>query len=206
MAPYLNDTFPNLQGSTQDQPDFDLYEYLGSSWGIVFAHPGDFTPVCTTELGKAAELQIQFKNRGVKLCGFSCNTPASHRRWIRDIEYSMGHRVEFPLFCDPTRKCAAMLGILDLTRSDVEGLPLTVRGVFVIKPDKTVAMMMAYPHTSGRNFDELLRIVNAMMLTEAHSIATPVNWQRGDDVIVSCDLDNEEAKLQYGAVSLYFSR
>lgn len=153
-------------------------------------------------LGKAAELQIQFKNRGVKLCGFSCNTASSHRRWIRDIEYAMGYKVKFPLFCDPTREYATLLGILDVARTDVNELPLTVRGVFVIKPDKTIAMTMAYPHTAGRNFDELLRIVDALKLTEKHSVVTPVNWKKGDDVLIGYELNDEEAKDKFGEVSL----
>jgi len=197
---HIGDKFPNLQGATQDTDNFVLYEYIPKdSWAVVFSHPGDFTPVCTTELATAAELQMQFKNRNVKLIGFSCNNQESHRRWLRDIEYISGYRVEFPLFCDPAREAAVKLGILDPEHRGMDGLPLTVRGTFILKPDKTIASMMVYPHSAGRNLEELLRVLDSLLLTEQEkAVATPSNWKQGDDVLVAYDVDDTEAKKEFG--------
>lgn len=198
---HIGDTFPNLQGATQTSEDFDLYQHIGTDrWAVVFSHPGDFTPVCTTELSSAAELQMSFKNRNVALVGFSCNDANAHRKWIRDIEYVSGYIVDFPLFCDPTRDNAVTLGILDPRYKGItDGLPLTVRGTFILKPDKTIASMMIYPHSAGRNLEEVLRVVDSLLLTEQEkSIATPSNWKQGDDVLVAFDVGDDEAKQQYG--------
>jgi alkyl hydroperoxide reductase subunit AhpC len=142
-------------------------------------HPGDFTPVCTTELGKAALTEKDFEDRGVKLCGFSCNDATSHAAWIEDIKSATGGEVTFPLFCDPNREMATKLGILDKSNKDAKGLPLTVRSVYILKPDKTVALMMTYPASTGRNFDEILRVVDSLQMTAKHAVATPVDWKRG---------------------------
>ena len=193
---HIGSKFPNLQGSTQDGDGFDLYKHAQSSWSVVLIHPGDFTPVCSTELATAAEMQVEFKNRGVKLVGFSCNDRSSHRRWIRDLEHISGHRVEFPLFCDPTREHAIKLGVLDPAHKDEAGLPWTVRGTFVLKPDQTIALMMIYPHSTGRNMDELLRVVDSLLLTnvENKNLVTPSGWKDGDDVLVAYDLEDKDVE------------
>lgn len=194
----INDTFPNLIGSTQDSDEFNLYEYLGDSWGIVFMHPGDFTPVCTTELGAAATLAEEFKKRNVKLCGFSCNDSSSHQAWIEDIKVATGASVDFPLFCDPSRNVATELGILDITNRDAAGLPMTVRSVFILKPNRIIALMITYPATTGRNFSEILRAIDSLQLTSKHSVATPADWNKGGDVIVNFPLDDAQADEKFG--------
>lgn len=197
-GPTINDKFPNLTGATQETDEFDLYEYLGDSWGIVFMHPGDFTPVCTTELGRAASLQAEFDKRGVKLCGFSCNDGESHKGWIEDIKVATGQTVSFPLFCDPQREAAVQLGILDESNKDAKGLPLTVRSVFILKPDRTVALMMTYPASTGRNFDEILRVTDSLQLTVTQALATPVDWQPGQEAIVNFPLTDAQADEKFG--------
>lgn len=198
MGLTINDTFPNLMGDTQDSSDFNLYDYLGDSWGVIFMHPGDYTPVCTTELGEAASKKTQFDERSVKMCGFSCNSAESHRGWIEDIKAATGQDVEFPLFCDPEREKSVELGVLDETNKNAKGLPMTVRSVFILKPDKTVALMLTYPATCGRNFDEILRCVDSLQLTTRESVATPVNWNKGDDVIVNFPLTDADADEKFG--------
>ena len=198
-APTINDKFPNLVGSTQDSNNFDLYEYLGDdSWAMIFMHPGDFTPVCTTELGTAAKYADELKSRNVKLVGFSCNDAASHRDWIKDIASVTGGQVDFPMFCDPGRDNAVKLGILDENNKDAQGLPLTVRSLYILKPDKTIALMMTYPASTGRNFKEVLRVLDSVQMTAEHSVATPVDWKRGEDVIVNFPLSNKDADEKFG--------
>uniref|UniRef100_A0A7S4VGP9 Thioredoxin domain-containing protein n=1 Tax=Ditylum brightwellii TaxID=49249 RepID=A0A7S4VGP9_9STRA len=165
---------------------------------VMFMHPGDFTPVCTTELGQAALHEEEFTKRGTKLCGFSCNDSNSHKNWIKDIEVVTGGEVKFPLFCDPTRDAAVELGILDKTNKDAKGLPLTVRSVYILKPDKTIALMMTYPASTGRNFNEIIRVLDSLQLTAKKSVATPVDWKQGDDVIVNFPLSNAEADEKFG--------
>jgi 1-Cys peroxiredoxin 6 len=140
----------------------------------------------------------EFKKRGVKLCGFSCNDGDSHRAWIEDIKSYTGGKVEFPLFCDPDRKVATNLGILDETNRDAKGLPLTVRSVYVLKPDKTIALMITYPASTGRSFGEILRVIDSLQLTSKHAVATPVNWNQGEDVIVNFPLSNADADERFG--------
>lgn len=162
-------------------------------------HPGDFTPVCTTELGQAAKLDQAFEDRNVKMVGFSCNDAASHKAWIEDIKEVTGAAVEFPLFCDPDRKMAVELGILDRSNADPKsGLPMTVRSVYIVKPDKSIALMMTYPASTGRNFNEIIRAIDSVQMTAANSVATPVNWNKGEDVIVNFPLSNEQADEKFG--------
>lgn len=189
-----------MKGATQYTDHFDLYDYLGDdSWACVFMHPGDFTPVCTTELGMAALMSEEFKGRNVKLIGFSCNDSTSHREWIEDIEVATGGKVDFPLFCDPTREHAVKLGILDEDIKDDEGLPLTVRAVYILKP-KTfkIALMMVYPASSGRNFDEIIRSIDSIQLTANHFTATPANWKKGEEVLVNFPLSDSFADQFFG--------
>lgn len=199
MSPTIGDTFPDLRGETQDTDNFSLYEYLGSnSWGIVFMHPGDFTPVCTTELGAAQSLKVEFDSRNTKLCGFSCDDATKHRAWIADIEAATGQRIDFPLFCDPNRVHSIELGIFDPQLSDEAGLPLTVRSVFILNPKKEIALTMTYPVSVGRNFDELLRVLDALQRASNFGVATPANWQPGDRTIVSYNMDDEKADEKFG--------
>eukprot|EP00550_Attheya_septentrionalis_P004946 CAMPEP_0198296632 /NCGR_PEP_ID=MMETSP1449-20131203/33263_1 /TAXON_ID=420275 /ORGANISM="Attheya septentrionalis, Strain CCMP2084" /LENGTH=238 /DNA_ID=CAMNT_0043997297 /DNA_START=178 /DNA_END=894 /DNA_ORIENTATION=+ len=198
MGPTINDKFPNLRGEASTTTEFDLYEYLEDKWGCIFMHPADFTPVCTTELGRAAVLQDEFTKRGVKLCGFSCSDASEHKEWLEDVKVATGGEVTFPLFCDPTRQHAVDLGVLDASNKDAKGLPLTVRSLFILKPDHTVALMMTYPATTGRNFDEILRVIDSLQLTVNHSLATPVDWKQGEDAIVNFPLSDEDADTKFG--------
>ena len=167
-------------------------------------HPGDFTPVCTTELGTAARLCSEFEKRNVKMCGFSCNSSESHKDWIKDISIATGSNVTFPLFCDPERRHATELGVLDVTNKDAAGLPMTVRSVYIVKPDKNIALMITYPASTGRNFDEIIRCVDSLQLTTNHSVATPADWKKGEDVIVNFPLSDEDADAKFGKVSFLF--
>ena len=161
-------------------------------------HTGDFTPVCTTELGAAASLHDEFTKRNVKIVGFSCNDAKSHRDWIVDITAATGHEVTFPLFCDPDRSYSKWLGILDKNQRDTSGLPKTVRSVYILKPNKEVALVITYPATTGRNMDEILRVIDSLQLTSEHNVATPVNWKQDDDkVMVDYSLSDKEAESQF---------
>eukprot|EP00980_Cylindrotheca_fusiformis_P028171 scaffold22585_cov149-Cylindrotheca_fusiformis.AAC.1 len=196
--PSIGDVFPNLKGSTQFDDDFDLYEHLGENWGLIFMHPGDFTPVCTTEIGAVAGLKEEFEKRNVYVVGYSCNGPQSHRDWIVDVKAATGHQVEFPIFCDPNRTVSKWLGILDPDNRDTAGLPLTVRAVYILKPDKEVALVITYPASTGRNMVEIIRVIDSLQLTAQHDVATPVNWKVGDRVLVSHHLSDREAELKFG--------
>lgn len=194
----LQDTFPNLEGITHDNPNFDLYAYLGDSWGLIFMHPGDFTPVCTTELGQAALLSHEFRRRGIKLVGFSCDDAESHKGWMDDIEVVTGGKVDFPMFADTDRQISRDLGLLDMSNLTAKGLPMTVRSLYILKPDKTIALIMTYPSGTGRNFVEILRVCDSLQRTHNSQVATPVNWQQGQDVIVNFPLSNAQADAQFG--------
>jgi alkyl hydroperoxide reductase subunit AhpC len=161
---------------------------------------GDFTPVCTTELGEAATRQADFDQRGVKMCGFSCNDASSHKAWITDILHTTEgcDRFDFPLFCDPDRTHATALGILDATNKNAKGLPMTVRSVYILKPDKSIALMMTYPASTGRNFDEIFRVIDSLQLTVSAKVATPVNWKQGEEVIVNFPLSDAQADETFG--------
>eukprot|EP01082_Thalassiosira_pseudonana_P001926 g1942.t1 g1942 contig11:400298-401514(-) len=198
MRPAIGDTFPDIQGETQETTGFSLYNYLGDSWCCFLSHPADFTPVCTTELGAAQSLVEEFAIRDVKLCGFSCDDSKRHKDWISDIDAATGHRISFPLFCDPSRKYAIELGMLDPTLKDDEGMPLTVRAVFILNSAKEITLTMTYPACVGRNFDEILRAVDALQRAEKFGVVTPANWQPGDKTIVSLDLDDDAAMRKFG--------
>jgi alkyl hydroperoxide reductase subunit AhpC len=159
-----------------------------------------FYPCLHHRTRRAANLTEEFTKRGVKLCGFSCNDAKSQKEWIKDIEVVTGGVVEFPLFCDPEREAAMQLGILDQTNKDAKGMPLTVRSVFIIKPDQTIALMMTYPASTGRNFLEIIRCIDSVQLTTNKSVATPVDWQQGNDVIVNFPLTNAMADDKFGVV------
>lgn len=189
-----------MQGSTQSSDEFDLYNYLGESWGLVFMHPGDFTPVCTTELAQAQKSKSEFAMRNVKCCGFSCNDAESHRGWIEDIKAAGNiDRFDIPMFCDPNREHAVKLGVLDETNKDAKGLPLTVRAAYILKPDKSIALIMYYPASTGRNYDEIFRTIDSLQLTVNAKLATPVNWVKGQDALVNFPLSDADADATFGA-------
>jgi len=192
MTLQLGDIAPDFeQDSTQGKIRF--HDYLGSSWGILFSHPKDFTPVCTTELGEAARLKPEFDKRNVKILGLSVDPPDSHGKWADDIKETQGHALNFPLIADADRKVSTLYGMIH-PKSDPT---VTVRSVFVIAPDKKVRLTLTYPPATGRNFAEILRVVDSLQLTDSHKVATPANWKQGDDVIIVPSLSDADAKARF---------
>src|SRR5512147_474270 len=192
MSLRLGDTAPDFeQDSTEGRIKF--HEYLGNGWGILFSHPKDFTPVCTTELGEVARLKPEFDKRNTKVIGLSVDPLADHKAWAGDIKETQGHALNFPLLADPDRKVSNLYGMIHPNANDT----LTVRSVFVIGPDKKIKLIITYPASTGRNFDEILRVIDSLQLTAKHSVATPVNWKSGDDVIIVPALSNEDAKKKF---------
>src|ERR1700742_4691587 len=201
MALQLGDTAPDFEAETTEGP-IDFYDWLGDSWAVLFSHPRNFTPVCTTELGYMASIKPEFDKRGVKIIGLSVDPIENHDKWAQDIAETQGTAPNYPLIADPEFKVAKAYGMLP---ADVEGDPTartpannaTVRNVFVIGPDKTIKLILVYPMTTGRNFDEILRVVDSLQLTAKHKVATPAQWQQGDDVIIAGSVSNEEAEKAY---------
>jgi thioredoxin-dependent peroxiredoxin len=189
MALRLGDEAPNFTAETTDGP-LTFYDYLGDSWGVLFSHPKDYTPVCTTELGLVAKLKPEFEKRGVKVIGLSVDPADSHQGWAKDIEETQGQRLNFPLIADHDRKVSDLYGMIHPNASDT----LTVRSVFIIDPAKKVRLTLTYPASTGRNFDELLRVIDSLQLTDKHKVATPGNWTQGGDVIIVPSVTNEAAK------------
>jgi alkyl hydroperoxide reductase subunit AhpC len=188
----LGDQAPDFTAdSTQGQ--IKLHDYLGDSWGILFSHPKDFTPVCTTELGRAAALKSEFDKRGCKILGLSVDGVKDHKGWSKDIEETQGHALNFPLLADPQREVAQLYDMIHPNELET----LTVRSVFVIGPDKKVKLMLTYPASTGRNFDEILRVLDSLQLTAKHKVATPVDWKQGQDVIIVPAVTDEEAKKRF---------
>jgi alkyl hydroperoxide reductase subunit AhpC len=197
----LNDTVPNFEAMTTHGP-IRFHEWIGDSWAILFSHPKNFTPVCTTELGSMAGLEPEFTRRDCKILGLSVDPVDQHEKWAEDIEETQGHKVNFPMIGDPDLKVAKLFGMLPADAGDTsQGRTAmnnaTVRTVFVIGPDKKIKLMLAYPMTTGRNFAEVLRVLDSMQLTAAHKVATPANWKPGDDVIIAGSVTDEEAKQKY---------
>jgi alkyl hydroperoxide reductase subunit AhpC len=192
MAVRLGDEAPDFQADTTDGP-ISFHQWLGDSWGVLFSHPKDFTPVCTTELGLVAKLKPEFDKRNVKVIGLSVDPVESHERWEKDIEETQGTAVNFPMIGDPDRKVADLYDMIHPSANDT----LTVRSVFVIGPDKKVKLTLTYPASTGRNFDELLRSIDSLQLTAKHSVATPGNWKHGDDVIIAGSVNDEDAKAKF---------
>ena len=192
MALQLGDVAPNFTQVSTEGP-IDLYGYAGNGWVILFSHPKDFTPVCTTELGAAAKLKQEFEKRNVKMLGLSVDSLESHVRWLSDIEETQGVRLNFPLLADEDRKVANLYGMMHPAHDEV----YTVRTVFVIDPKKKIRLMITYPQTTGRNFDEILRVIDSLQLTDGHRVATPVNWKQGEDVIIVPAVTDEEAKAKF---------
>ena len=201
MSLRIADMAPDFTAETTHGP-ITFHDWLGSSWGILFSHPKDFTPVCTTELGYMARLKPEFDKRGVKIIGLSVDPVERHAGWADDIAETQGHAPNFPMIGDPMLAIAKLYDMLPATAGDsAEGRTAadnqTVRHVYVIGPDKKIKLMIAYPMTTGRNFDEILRVVDSMQLTAKHRVATPVNWRQGDDVIIAGSVSNDEAKVLY---------
>jgi thioredoxin-dependent peroxiredoxin len=192
MALRLGDIAPDFSAETTEGP-IKFHEWLGNSWGCLFSHPKDFTPVCTTELGEASRLKPEFEKRNVRVIGLSVDPADSHKRWAEDIRETQGSALNFPVIADPDHKVAELYDMIHPEISDV----FTVRSVFIIGPDKKVKLMITYPASTGRNFDEILRVIDSLQLTAQYSVATPVNWKDGDDVIIVPALSDEQAKEKF---------
>ena len=192
MALRIGDTVPDFTAETTEG-SIGFHEWLGSGWGVLFSHPKDFTPVCTTELGEVARLKPQFEKRGVKVIGLSVDPTDSHKKWAQDIEETQGHALNFPVIADSERKVADLYDMIHPNASDT----FTVRSVFVIGPDKKVKATLTYPASTGRNFDEILRLIDSLQLTAKYSVATPVNWKQGEDCIIVPAVSDEQAKEKF---------
>jgi alkyl hydroperoxide reductase subunit AhpC len=192
MAVRLGDDAPNFTAPTT-QGDIDFYDWKGDSWAVLFSHPKDFTPVCTTELGTVAKLKPEFDRRGVKVIGLSVDPVDSHLEWEKDIEETQGQAVNFPMIADPDRTVADLYDMIHPNANDT----LTVRSVFIIGGDNKVKLILTYPASTGRNFDEILRVIDSLQLTAAHKVATPANWTDGDKVIIVPAVSDEEAKEKF---------
>jgi thioredoxin-dependent peroxiredoxin len=189
MALQIGDTAPDFTANTT-QGSIQFHDWLGKSWGVLFSHPKDFTPVCTTELGYTEKLRPEFQKRNVKVIGLSVDAVGDHERWADDIEATQGARPKFPLIGDADKSVATSYGMLHPKASNT----LTVRSVFIIDPNKVIRAMITYPASTGRNFDEILRVIDSLQLTDQHKVATPVNWQPGEDVIIVPSLSNDDAR------------
>ena len=194
MAIRLGDTAPDFTAETTEG-QIKFHDWLGDSWGVLFSHPKDFTPVCTTELGEAARLKPEFDRRNVKIIGLSVDPADSHARWAEDIRETQGTALNFPIIADADRKVSDLYDMIHPNASDT----FTVRSVYVIGPDKKVKLMITYPASTGRNFDEVLRVIDSLQLTANYSVATPVNWKDGDDCIIVPTLSDEQAKEKFPA-------
>lgn len=192
MALQLGDTAPDFTADST-AGKISLHDYGGDSWVVLFSHPKDFTPVCTTELGAVSKLKAEFDKRNVKVLGLSVDPLSDHEAWVGDIEETQGCALNFPLLADPDRKVADLYGMIHPNANDT----LTVRSVFVIDPNKKVRLTLTYPASTGRNFDELLRVIDSLQLTDKHKVATPVNWKQGDDCIIVPAVSNDDAKKMF---------
>ena len=202
MALTIGDDAPNFTAQTTEG-EIDFYDWLGDSWGVLFSHPKDFTPVCTTELGYMAKIKPEFDERNVKVIGLSVDSTGDHEGWAKDIEETQGAAPNYPIIGDADYTVSKLYEMLpenvsgeaaDRTAADNQ----TVRNVFVIGPDKKVKLVLVYPMTTGRNFDEVLRVIDSLQLTAKHRVSTPVNWQQGEDVIIAGSVSNDEAKEIFG--------
>ena len=201
MSLRINDEAPNFTAQTT-HGEINFHEWLGDSWGVLFSHPKDFTPVCTTELGYMAGLEPEFTKRNCKVIGLSVDPVEDHTKWAKDIEETQGHAVNYPMIGDSDLAVAKLYNMLPAEEEGTsEGRTAmtnaTVRSVFIINPDKKIELMLTYPMTTGRNFDEILRVIDSMQLRVKHKVATPVNWKDGDDVIIVPSVSNEEAEKMF---------
>jgi thioredoxin-dependent peroxiredoxin len=201
MALQIGDTAPDFTAETTEGP-ISFHDWIGDSWAVLFSHPRDFTPVCTTELGYMAKIKPEFDRRNVKVIGLSVDPVDNHTKWVADIEETQGHAPNYPIIGDADFNVSKLYGMLPTT---TEGDPLartpadnqTVRNVFVVGPDKKIKLVLVYPMTTGRNFDEVLRVIDSLQMTAKHKVATPVNWQQGDNVIIAGSVSDDEAKETY---------
>ena len=201
MSLRINDTAPNFKAKTT-QGTIDFHEWIGSNWAVLFSHPKDFTPVCTTELGYMAKIEPEFTKRNAKLIGLSIDPVEDHGRWAVDIEETQGAKVNYPLIGDTDLAVAKLYNMLPAEEPGTAAgrtaaTNATVRSVFIVGPDKKIKLMLTYPMTTGRNFDEILRVLDSMQLSAKHKVATPVNWKAGDDVIIAGSVSDAEAKTLY---------
>ena len=201
MAVKLGDDAPNFQADTTEGK-IDFYEFLGDDWGLLFSHPKDFTPVCTTELGAVARLKPEFDKRGVKVIGLSVDSTGDHEAWAKDIEETQGTAPNFPMIGDDDYTVSTLYGMLPGgTSGDAKSRTpadnMTVRNVYVIGPDKKVKLLLVYPMTVGRNFEEILRVIDSLQLNAKHAVATPADWKQGDDVIITAAVSNEDAERKF---------
>jgi alkyl hydroperoxide reductase subunit AhpC len=202
MSLKIGDTAPDFEAETTEGR-IRFHEWIGDSWAVLFSHPKDFTPVCTTELGYMAKIKPEFDQRNVKIIGLSVDSAGDHEAWARDIEETQGAAPNYPIIGDADFQVSKLYGMLP---AEVEGDPKertpadnqTVRNVFVVGPDKKIKLVLVYPMTTGRNFDEVLRVIDSLQLTAKHKVATPVNWQHGDNVIIAGSVSNEEAEQLFG--------
>jgi len=201
MSLRINDTAPNFKAQTTKGP-IDFHEWIGDQWAVLFSHPKDFTPVCTTELGYMAKIEPEFTKRNTKIIGLSIDPVENHSKWAADIEETQGAKVNYPMIGDTDLNVAKLYNMLPAEEpgsSDgrTAATNATVRSVFIIGPDKKIKLMMTYPMTSGRNFDEILRVLDSIQLTAKHKVATPVNWKHGDDVIIAGSVSDDDAKTMF---------
>ena len=201
MSLRINDTAPNFTAKTT-QGTINFHDWIGDSWAVLFSHPKDFTPVCTTELGYMAKIEPEFTKRNTKIIGLSVDPVESHGNWVADIEETQGAKVNYPMIGDTDLAVAKLYNMLPAEEAGTsEGRTpatnATVRSVFVIGPDKKIKLMLTYPMTTGRNFDEILRVLDSMQLTAKHKVATPVNWKQGEDVVIAGSVSDEDAKKAY---------
>ncbi|RMH30069.1 MAG: peroxiredoxin [Planctomycetota bacterium] len=194
MTIQLGDTAPDFTQDSTEGP-IRFHEWIGDAWCVLFSHPADYTPVCTTELGAVARLKPEFDRRNVKVIGLSVDPVEDHRGWIKDIEETQSVRMNFPMLADPDRKVSNLYGMIHPNADDT----MTVRSVFIIGPDKKVKLMLTYPASTGRNFDEILRVIDSLQLTSEHKLATPANWKPGEDCIIVPAVSDEEAREAFPA-------
>jgi alkyl hydroperoxide reductase subunit AhpC len=197
----INSEAPNFTAETT-QGKINFHEWIGNGWAILFSHPKDFTPVCTTELGYMARLESEFARRNCKIIGLSVDPVTNHTKWAHDIEQTQGHKVNYPMIGDPELKVAKLYDMLPAEAGDsCEGRTpadnATVRTVFIVGPDKKVKVMFSYPMSSGRNFDEVVRVLDSLQLTAQHNVATPVNWKPGDDIIIPTSVSDDQARQKF---------
>ncbi|CAG8628453.1 13424_t:CDS:2 [Cetraspora pellucida] len=195
MVLRLGDEAPNFKAETT-QGDIDFHSFIGDSWCVLFSHPADFTPVCTTELGEVARRSKEFEERNTKVIGLSANELKDHHQWVKEINEVNKVNLGFPIIADADRKVSTLYDMLDYqdaTNVDTKGIPFTVRSVFIIDPKKKIRLMITYPASTGRNFDEIVRVIDSLQLGDKHRITTPANWKKGDDVIIHPSVSNEEA-------------
>ncbi len=201
MTLQIGETAPDFEAETTEGP-ISFHDWVGESWAVLFSHPRDFTPVCTTELGYLAKIKPEFDRRNVKVLGLSVDPVENHEKWAADIEETQGHAPNYPMIGDANFNVSKLYGMLpaDTSGDPTQRTPAdnqTVRNVFVVGPDKKIKLLLAYPMTTGRNFDEVLRVIDSLQMTAKHKVATPVNWQQGDDVIIAGSVSNDEAKETY---------